>query len=60
MHRSTSIKEKKSLVIKIMFFMVLLSFIGLMYFESGLLKDAIYFAIVLIIFIKFLIIKLYH
>lgn len=60
MHHSTSTKDKKSLVVKILFFMILLSFIGLMYFESRLVKDAIYFAIVLIIFIKFLVIKLYH
>lgn len=60
MHHNALTDDKRSFAFKIVFFLVLLSFIALMYLESGLLKDAFYFAVVLILFIKFLIIKLYR
>ncbi len=60
MHYNALTEDKKSFAFKIVFFLALLSLIALIYFESRLLIDAVYFAIVFILFIKFLIIKLYH
>lgn len=50
---------KKSFFLKVCFFVILLLFVGGMYLESGLIIDAVYFIIVLSLFIKFLIVKLY-
>ena len=52
--------NKKSFIVKVIFFLALLSCVALIYFESGLVKDAVYFMLVLAFFIKYLIIKLYH
>jgi hypothetical protein len=60
MHHNTLIGNKKGFAVKTTFFLILLFFTGLLYFESRLIKDAFYFAIVLMLFIKFLVIKLYH
>lgn len=60
MHHNTLTDDKKSFITKVIFFLILLSIIALIYLESGVLKDLVYFAIVFILFIKFLIIKLYH
>lgn len=60
MHHNALTEDKKSFLIKIIFFIVLLSLVALMYLESGMLKDALYFIVVFILFIKFLIIKLYY
>lgn len=60
MNRKEVIEERNSTILKIIFFLGILTFIGLIYLESHLLFDAAYFVLVLIFFIKFLIIKLYH
>lgn len=60
MHHNTLMVDKRNFIIKIIFFLTLLSMIALMYFESGAIKDVFYFAVVLVLFVKFLIIKLYH
>lgn len=60
MHHNALTEDQKSFLIKIIFFIVLLSLVALMYLESGMLKDALYFIVVFILFIKFLIIKLYY
>lgn len=60
MHHNVLTEDKKSFVIKVIFFLVLLLCTALIYFESRLLKDALYFGLVLVFFIKYLIIKLYH
>jgi hypothetical protein len=52
--------DTKSFINKVLFFVTLLVFSGLIYLERGLIHDAVYFIIVLFFFIKFLIMKLYH
>lgn len=52
--------ERKGNIIKIVFFLALLCSIAFIYFENGTIKDIFYFAIVFIMFIRFLILKLYH
>lgn len=54
------IEHKKSFVLKILFFIIILAVIGTLYFESAHIIDIIYFSIVLFIFIRYLIMKLYH
>lgn len=51
---------KRSVQIKILFFLILLFFIGITYLESNSILDAIYFCIIAVLFIRFLFIKLYH
>ena len=58
-HVSELTGARKSFFLKVGFFVVLLFFAGGMYLESGLLIDAAYFVIVLALFLKFLIVKLY-
>ena len=60
MHHNVLTKEKKGFILKVLFFISLLLLIGFIYLDSRLLKDAIYFVVVFILFIKFLFIKLYH
>ncbi len=52
--------NNKDFIIKIVFFMALLISVGSLYLSSKLLIDIIYFIIVLILFFKYLWIKLYH
>lgn len=52
--------DKKSFLLKITFFVVLLIFAFSMYLESQKLLDAAYLAVVMVLFIKFLLVKLYH
>lgn len=52
--------ERKSFFIKVIFFLSLLTIVGFMYLESNMLVDAAYFGIVLVLFIRFLIVKLYR
>lgn len=60
MHHNALTEDKKGFIIKVIFFLALLSLVALMYLESHMLKDALYFVVVLVLFIKFLIIKLYY
>lgn len=60
MNHKEVLEEKKSFLYKVIFFVILLMFAGFMYIESNMLIDAVYFGVVLILFIRFLIIKLYH
>lgn len=60
MHHNNLTENKKSVFYKAVFFLVLLTFALFIYLESNLLKDLFYFIIVFILFIKFLLIKLYH
>lgn len=54
------INNRKSYALKIMFFLLLISFSMFMYLESRMITDIIYCGLVSILFIKFLTIKLYH
>lgn len=60
MNHKEVLKERKNFLYKVIFFVILLMFAGFMYIESNMLIDAVYFGVVLILFIRFLIIKLYH
>lgn len=60
MNHKEVLEEKKNFLYKVIFFVMLLVFAGFMYIESNMLIDAVYFGVVLILFIRFLIIKLYH
>lgn len=60
MHHNELTGSKKSYVIKIVFFMFLLVFSALMYIESHMLIDVLYCFLVLILFVKFLSMKLYQ
>lgn len=60
MNRKEVLEERKSFLYKVIFFVVLLMFSAFMYIESNMLIDAVYFGVVLVLLIKFLIIKLYH
>ncbi len=60
MHRRELIGNRKGFFIKVLFFLTLLTFSILMYLESHMIMDAIYFGIVLVLFIKFLRVKLYQ
>lgn len=59
MHHNTLVWNSKEFIIKVIFFIILLTFVALLYMESKLLIDAFYFCVVLVIFIRFLIIRLY-
>lgn len=58
-HAAELTGTRKSFLLKVAFFIILLFFAGAMYVESKMLIDAVYFIIVLALFIKFLIVKLY-
>lgn len=60
MHQSELMENRKGFLIKVAFFIALLMFIGFMYLESNMVLDAVYFVVVLALFIKFLVVKLYH
>lgn len=60
MHHKELIGNRKGFFIKVLFFLTLLTFSILMYLESHMIMDAIYFGIVLVLFIKFLRVKLYQ
>lgn len=60
MHQSELMENRKSFLIKVAFFIALLMFIGFMYLESNMVLDAVYFVVVLALFIKFLVVKLYQ
>ena len=58
-HNVTS-DDKKSFIVKTIFFIFILLFSLLMYFETKMIIDAFYFGITFILFIRFLLIKLYQ
>ncbi|MEE0700264.1 MAG: hypothetical protein U0M66_06765 [Bacilli bacterium] len=60
MHQSELMENRKGFLIKVAFFIALLMFIGFMYLESNMVLDAVYFVVVLALFIKFLVVKLYQ
>ncbi len=60
MHRNKLIKNTKDFIGKLIFFLILLTFSILMYFESHTIIDVIYFVLVCILFFKFITVKLYH
>lgn len=60
MNREERVKRRNDILIKSAFFLVLLVSIGLIYLDSHMLIDALYFIGVLILFIRFLIVKLYQ
>ena len=54
MHRSELMGKRRDLVIKLLFFALLLVFSVMMYLESRMVIDIAYFIIVSVLFIKFL------
>ncbi len=60
MHRTELTGNRKGFFIKVLFFLALLSFSISMYLESHMIMDAVYFSIVLVLFIRFLRVKLYQ
>ncbi len=60
MHRSELMGKRRDLVIKLLFFALLLVFSVMMYLESRMVIDIAYFIIVSVLFIKFLSVKLYQ
>lgn len=60
MNRKEVINEKKSFILKVLFLLVLSIFAGCMYIESKMLIDAVYFGFVLVLLIRFIIMKLYR
>lgn len=60
MHRSELMGKRRDLVIKLLFFALLLVFSVIMYLESRMVIDIAYFIIVSVLFIKFLSVKLYQ
>ena len=54
------LEKRRNFLYKVIFFVILLLFAGFMYIESNMPIDAVYFGVILILFIRFLIIKLYH
>lgn len=60
MHRNKLIENKKSFILKVSFFLILLIFSMLIYLESRRVIDVLYFSVVLVLFIRFLSIKLYQ
>ena len=53
-------KNQRSFLIKVCFFIFLLVVVALLYLESKAIIDVVYFILILILFIRFLILKLYH
>lgn len=52
--------EINSFIIKVLFFMTILVATAMMYMKSKSIVDIGYFCVVFVLFIKFLIVKLYH
>lgn len=59
MHHNVLTGNKKGFLLKIIFFLGLLTTIALIYMESKMAIDALYFIVVFVLFIRFLFIKLY-
>lgn len=60
MNRKEVLEERRCFITKVMFFLILLMFAGFMYIESNMLIDVVYFVAVLVLFVRFLLLKLYH
>ena len=60
MHHNDITNNSGNLIIKTSLFMALLIIVGLIYFESKNIVDLVYFSIILGLFLRFLIVKLYH
>lgn len=60
MKLKTFSRDRKGFIYKTLFFVSLLIILAFTYFESKALIDVVYFIVVLAIFIRFLILKLYH
>lgn len=60
MHFKNIVENKNGLVLKTVFFITLLVFSVLMYCESRMIIDACYFSIIIIMFLKYLNVKLYQ
>lgn len=60
MHHTELTSERKSFFIKVIFFILLLILVGFMYLESRMVIDVVYFVVILCLFIRFLILKLYR
>lgn len=58
-HRET-LEKRNSTLIKVGIFLSILLFTGISFIESQSILDAIYFIVVLLIFLRFLWIKLYR
>ena len=52
--------EINSIILKVLFFMTILVAAAMMYMKSKSIVDIGYFCVVFVLFIKFLIVKLYH
>ena len=60
MNHKEVVIERNCFFSKVLFFLVLLMFVGFMYIESNMWIDVIYFMAVLVLFVRFLLLKLYH
>ncbi|MEG2351119.1 MAG: hypothetical protein RSB54_00355 [Bacilli bacterium] len=60
MNQKELLEVKKSFIIKVSVFLLILIFAGAFFLESRSYLDAVYFAAVFILFTKFLILKLYQ
>ena len=60
MRHNVITEDKKSFYIKVIFFICILLFTLFMYFETKMIIDAFYFITILVLFIRFLWIKLYQ
>ena len=60
MNRKERRAEINSFIIKVLFFITILVAAVMMYIENSSIVDIGYFFVVFILFIKFLIVKLYH
>lgn len=60
MHHNVLTEDKKAFYFKVLFFIFLLAISLLMYIESKLIIDAFYSLVILILFIRFLVVKLYQ
>ncbi len=60
MHNNENINQRKSFVLKLCVFIIVIAFIGISYLESKNLFDIFSLIMTIILLIKFLIVKLYH
>ena len=60
MHHNVLTDNKKAFYSKVLFFILLFVLSLLMYIESKLIIDAFYSLVILILFIRFLVVKLYQ
>lgn len=60
MHQSELVNNKKAYLIKMLIFVCLVTFSLLMYKETKMILDLLYCFIVLILFLKFISMKLYQ